>query len=272
MALGIIEHLMCSDVSSKISWFSPSQQSIESKKENLIKRVRKAAGRRQVSEDQLARIISKLEVVGDLLGLKDCNIIHEATHECIDVKKRIYAQISAVIENENLILASNTSSISITELSLSYSYPENFIGIHFFNPVSHMKLVEVIGGHQTKQSVLDFANEYVKSLDKAAVSVNDAPGFIVNRMLIPMINEGISILADGVATKEAIDDAMKLGANHPIGPLALADLIGLDVVTSILNAIYEKTGNSKYKPHAMLSDMVNAGLHGRKSGEGFYKY
>lgn len=272
MALGIIEHLICSNVVSKISWFSPSQQNIESKKENLIRRVRKTASRRQISEDQLAQIILKLEMVGDLSALKDCSIIHEATHESIEVKKEIYTQISDVIENEELIVASNTSSISITELSLSYSYPENFIGIHFFNPVSHMKLVEIIGGHQTKQSVLVFASEYVRSLDKSGVSVNDAPGFIVNRMLIPMINEGVSILADGVATKEAIDDAMKLGANHPVGPLALADLIGLDVVTSILNAIYEKTGDPKYKPHAMLSKMVDAGLHGRKSGEGFYKY
>jgi 3-hydroxybutyryl-CoA dehydrogenase len=199
------------------------------------------------------------------------DLVVEAAVENMAIKKKVFAELDGVCKSE-AILATNTSSLSITEIAAATTRPDKVIGMHFFNPVPMMKLVEVIKGlatsDQTRKTIVDLCG----TLGKTAVEVNEAPGFVVNRILIPMINEAIGILADGVASAEDIDNAMKLGANHPIGPLALADLIGNDVNLAIMEVLYTEFGDSKYRPHPLLRKMVRAGLLGRKSGKGFFDY
>lgn len=189
----------------------------------------------------------------------------------MEIKKIIFQELDKVCKKE-AILATNTSSLSITAIATATTRPDKIVGMHFFNPVPVMKLVEVISGittsNETKEIVLDIA----KKVGKTPVVVEEAPGFVVNRILIPMINEAIGILAEGVATAEDIDNAMKLGANHPIGPLALADLIGNDVNLAIMEVLQEETGDPKYRAHPLLRKMVRGNLLGRKSGKGFYNY
>ena len=189
----------------------------------------------------------------------------------MEVKCEIFRLLDGICKPD-AILATNTSSLSVTEVAAVTSRPEQVIGMHFFNPVPAMKLVEVIKGQMTSPEVHDRVFEIARQLGKVPVSVNEAPGFVVNRILIPMINEGIGILADGVASKEEIDEAMQLGANHPMGPLALADLIGLDVCLAIMEVLHDEFGDSKYRPHPLLRKMVRANLLGRKTGVGFYDY
>lgn len=199
------------------------------------------------------------------------DLVVEAAVENMAIKKKVFAELDGVCKPA-AILATNTSSLSITEIAAATKRPDKVIGMHFFNPVPMMKLVEVIKGlatsDETRKKIVDLCG----SLGKTAVEVNEAPGFVVNRILIPMINEAIGILADGVASAEDIDNAMKLGANHPIGPLALADLIGNDVNLAIMEVLYTEFGDSKYRPHPLLRKMVRAGLLGRKSGKGFFDY
>ena len=199
----------------------------------------------------------------------DCDLIVEAAFENMEVKKTTFSELDKICKPE-CVFASNTSSLSITEIGNGLTRP--MIGMHFFNPVPMMKLVEVIKGQLTSQEVHDKVMAIAAEVGKTPVSVNEAPGFVVNRILIPMVNEGIGIYADGVATKEEIDEAMKLGANHPMGPLALGDLIGLDVCLAIMEVLYNEFGDSKYRPHPLLRKMVRANLLGRKTGIGFYDY
>ena len=189
----------------------------------------------------------------------------------MDLKIELFRMLDSLCKPET-ILATNSSSLSITGIAAATNRADKVIGMHFFNPAPVMKLVEVIKGQQTSAEVFQAVFSLCEEIGKTPVEVNEAPGFVVNRILIPMINEAIGILADGVASKEGIDSAMKLGANHPMGPLALGDLIGLDVCLAIMEVLHSEFGEDKYRPHPLLRKMVRANLLGRKTGEGFYKY
>ena len=233
--------------------------------ENLLtKRVQKGK-----MTDQAARAILDRISTGTKEICADCDLIVEAAFESMDVKKQTF-QALMHIAKPDCIFASNTSSLSITEIGAKLDRP--LIGMHFFNPAPVMKLVEVIAGINTPRALVDQVKQIALSLGKTPVEVNEAAGFVVNRILIPMINEAVGVYAEGVASAEDIDTAMKLGANHPIGPLALGDMIGLDVVLAIMEVLQAETGDPKYRPHPLLRKMVRGGLLGVKSGRGFFTY
>lgn len=225
----------------------------------------------KITRDYMENTLNNITITATYDDLKDCDLIIEAISEDMDVKKDVFSKLDKLC-GEKTILATNTSSLSITEIANSTNRPDKVIGMHFFNPVPVMKLVEVIKGIYTsditKQDVFELSN----SLDKVPVEVEESPGFIVNRILIPMINEAIGIYAEGVASAHDIDEAMKLGANHPMGPLALGDLVGLDVCLAIMDVLYNEFGDSKYRAHPTLRKMVRGNLLGRKTKKGFYEY
>lgn len=225
----------------------------------------------KISESDKADILGRIKGSTDYADLQAADLVIEAATENYDLKIKILKQIEAAA-TPGTILASNTSSISITKLAAQTQRPENFIGMHFFNPVPLMALVEVIRGLQTSDATNDTVAELAQKLSKTPVPVKNAPGFVVNRILVPMINEAFFVLAEGVAEPEAIDEAMKLGANHPIGPLALADLIGLDVCLAVMEVYLEEFGDSKYRPAPLLRELVAAGYLGRKTKRGVYAY
>jgi len=234
---------------------------------NLGKELEK--GRIDAKQRDLA--MSNVQACREIRELAKANLIVEAVSENLEVKKEVFRSLDAA-SSEGTILASNTSSISITELAAVTHRPGDVIGMHFMNPVPIMKLVEIIRGIKTSPETVGSIMSLVQSIDKVAVEVNDAPGFISNRVLMPMINEAIFCVHDRVGSAEAVDAVMKLGMNHPMGPLTLADLIGLDVCLDIMETLYNGFSDSKYRPCPLLRKMVAAGLLGRKSGQGFYDY
>lgn len=224
-----------------------------------------------MSAEQKQKILGRIKTTTNLEDLKDCFIVVEAATENFDVKKQIFQKLDEITSPE-AILASNTSSISITKIAATTKRPDKIIGMHFMNPVPLMKLVEVIRGIATSDETYDKVKEMSERMGKTPLDCQDFPGFVANRILLPMINEAIYALYEGVATRESIDGIMKLGMNHPMGPLALADFIGLDVCLAILNVMREGLGDNKYRPCPLLIKMVDAGWLGRKSGKGFYDY
>ncbi len=237
----------------------------------IEKNFKRLARRGKIDEEQASLIISRIQATEDYADFRDTDIVIEAASEDMDLKKAVFSKIEENTE-QSAIIATNTSTLSVTELAMSTSRPEKVLGIHFFNPAPIMKLVEVINTAKTSPETLEQAMEFARSLDKHPVMAKDRSGFVVNRILLPMINEAIFVLDEGIAAAAEIDNAMKLGANHPIGPLALADLIGLDVTLSVLSVLYAEHGDPKFRPAPLLKEMVRAGHLGRKTGKGFFEY
>ncbi|MFZ8847179.1 MAG: 3-hydroxybutyryl-CoA dehydrogenase [Candidatus Hydrothermia bacterium] len=253
--------LLC-DISDEIL-----QKAIKTISENLDRQIKKGI----VKLEDKEKILSRIKTTKNLEDFREVELVVEAVVEKEEIKKEIFSKLDKITKKD-VILASNTSSISITRLSKATNRPENVIGMHFFNPVPVMKLVEVVKGFITSDETVNKIVEISKTLDKVPILVKDFPGFISNRILMPLINEAIFALGEGIADKESIDNIMKLGMNHPMGPLQLADLIGLDVVLDILNVLYENFKDPKYRPAPLLIKMVEAGYLGRKTKKGFYEY
>ena len=250
---------------------SRTQVSLDKAVGKISKSLAKLVEKGKIEQAYMDATMANISTTVDYADFADADLVIEAASEDMNLKKEVFAELAKVCKPET-IFATNTSSLSITEIAAITDRPAQFIGMHFFNPAPVMKLVEVIKGQMTSEETSNKIFELATAIGKTPVMVEEAPGFVVNRILVPMINEAVGIYAEGIASVEDIDSAMKLGANHPMGPLALGDLIGLDVCLAIMEVLYNEFADSKYRPHPLLKKMVRAGLLGRKSGQGFYKY
>ena len=269
MGAGIIQVMAQSGY--EVTFIEQKQEFVDRGLEKISGVLEKAVRKGRMSEEDKTAALGRIKGSTDMGDLHDAEIVVEAATENVEAKKAMFRQLDEVC-HPDAILATNTSALSITEIAAVTGRPEKVIGMHFFNPVPAMKLVEVIRGLSTSEKTTEAIMELAGSLGKSPVKVEEAPGFVVNRILIPMINEAVGILADGVAEAEDIDKAMKLGANFPMGPLALGDLIGLDVCLAIMETLHREYGEDQYRPHVYLRKMVRDGKLGRKTGEGFFEY
>ncbi len=247
------------------------QESLDKAIASLDKGLSKLVEKGKIISEDKDITMSNISTTLSYEDIKDADLVIEAIVEDIKVKETVFKELDEICEDKT-ILATNTSSLSITEIASFTKRPEKVIGMHFFNPVPVMKLTEIITGQKTSVETFDTVFNIASDIGKVPVRVEESPGFVVNRILVPMINEAVGILSENVASKEDIDESMKLGANHPIGPLALADLIGLDVCLAIMEVLYNEFSDSKYRPHPLLKKMVRANNLGRKTGKGFYEY
>lgn len=236
-------------------------------RENIKRLIQKT----KITQDEGEITLNRIKGTIDLNEVAGCQLIIEAIIENRELKRSLFKELDLLCAPK-VIFASNTSSLSITELASFTKRPQNFVGLHFFNPVPVMQLVEIIRGLETSEEVVEVVRGVIKSLGKTSIEVKDSPGFAVNRILVPMLNEAVYALMEGIATREDIDNGMKLGCNHPIGPLALIDLIGLDTILAVMETFYQEFGDPKYRPCPLLRQKVRAGHLGRKTGKGFYEY
>ena len=248
-----------------------SEQFLQRGLQAIDKSLQRDVDKERLSENDKQQITNRIKTTTDLLALSEATFVIEAITEDENIKTSLFRELDQIVSAES-ILASNTSSISITKLAGATNRPDKVIGMHFMNPVPVMKLVEVIRGLATSNGTYERVKALSEKLGKTPLDCQDSPGFVSNRVLMPMINEAIFTLYEGIATRESIDGIMKLGMNHPMGPLTLADFIGLDVCLAILNVLYEGLGDPKYRPCPLLKKYVDAGWLGKKSGRGFYEY
>ena len=269
MGAGIMQ--VCALAGYNVVQRSRRQTSVDGGRATVEKKLAKLVAKEKLTQEDMDAAMARISGSTDLEIMKDADFIIEAATEDMEAKKALFKDLDELCKPE-CIIATNTSALSITEIAAATGRPDKIIGMHFFNPVPAMKLVEVVKGLATSEETREVVLGLFADFKKTPVDVEEAPGFVVNRILIPMINEAIGILADGVADAEGIDTAMKLGANHPMGPLALGDLIGLDVCLAIMETLYREFGDTKYRPHPLLRKMVRANKLGMKTGVGFFDY
>ncbi len=269
MGSGIAQAFVQAGIS--VTMVGISEEELESGIKKISQNLSKLVEKGKIADSEMDVVLSRIETSLNYIDCSDADLVIEAVLEQMSLKKEIFSQLDTLCKPET-ILASNTSSLSITEIASYTRRQSRVIGMHFFNPAPVMKLVEVIKGQLTSPEVQEFVYNLALKIDKTPINVNEAPGFVVNRILVPLVNEAVGIYAEGVASAQEIDQAMKLGANHPMGPLALGDLIGLDVCLAIMEVLHKEFGEDKYRPHPLLRKMVRSGQLGRKSKQGFYKY
>ncbi len=238
---------------------------------NIDKILGKNVDKGKMTAEDKAAVMGRISGTVDMAAAADCDLVIEAALEVMEIKKTIFKELDTICK-PSCILASNTSALSVTEIAAATGRSDKVIGMHFFNPVPAMKLVEVIRGANTSQETYDAIKDLSEKMGKAPVEINEAPGFVVNRLLIPMLNEGMYCVMEGVASPADVDTSMKFGAGHPMGPLALADMIGLDICLAIMQTLYKEFGDTKYRPCPLLAKLVRANKLGRKTGEGFFDY
>jgi len=262
---------VCAQAGFEVTLLDISDSALQKAVATLSKNLDRLIAKGSLDDAQKQATLGRIRTSTDYASLVDAQLVIEAATENLELKLRVLQQIAAQVAS-SCVIASNTSSLSITQLAASVSVPERFIGLHFFNPVPVMGLIEVIRGLQTSDATHTLALDMATRLGKVAITAGNRPGFVVNRILVPMINEAILVLQEGLASAEDIDAGMRLGCNQPIGPLALADLIGLDTLLAILAALYDGFNDSKYRPAPLLKEMVAAGYLGRKTERGFHRY